>query len=53
MLPIYSSIYLFHDKHVNINIIYIILIPSACMKVLTRERLPSNVNSTGILFTYL
>jgi hypothetical protein len=43
----YSFIYLLHDKHININGIYIILIPSACLKVLTREQLQSSVNSTG------
>jgi hypothetical protein len=32
---IYQSIYLFHDKHMNINKIYITFIPSACSKVLT------------------
>jgi hypothetical protein len=39
----HSFIYLFHDKHMIINIIYIILIPSACSKVLTWERLQSSV----------
>jgi hypothetical protein len=42
----HSFIYLFHDKHMIINIIYITLIPSACSKVLTWERLQSSVNST-------
>jgi hypothetical protein len=49
----YSFIYLFHDKHMTINRIHITLIPSACLKVWTRKRLQSSVNSTGILFTYL
>jgi hypothetical protein len=39
--------------HMNINIIYITLIPSACSKVLTREQLQSIMNNIGILFTYL
>jgi hypothetical protein len=50
---IHSFIYLFHDIHMNINKIHITLIPSACLKVLTREQLQSRVNSTGVLFTYL
>jgi hypothetical protein len=50
---IYRFIYLFHDKHMDINKIYITLIPSAYSKVLTRERLRSSVNSTVVLFTYL
>jgi hypothetical protein len=37
----------------NINIIYITLIPSACLKVLTQERLQSSMNNTGVLFIYL
>jgi hypothetical protein len=48
-----SYIYLFHDEHMNVNKISITLIPSAYSKVLTRERLQSSVNSTGVLFTYL
>jgi hypothetical protein len=45
----YPSIhlYLFHDIHMNINRIYITLILSACLKVLTREKLQSSVNSMG------
>jgi hypothetical protein len=43
----------FYDIHMNINKIYITLIPLACSKVLTREPLQSSVNSTGVLFTYL
>jgi hypothetical protein len=50
---IHPSIYLFYDKHMNINKIYITLIPLACLKVLTRERLQSSVNNTGVLFIYL
>jgi hypothetical protein len=46
-------IHLFHDKHMDINKIYITLIPSTCSKVLMQQRLQSNVNSTGVLFTYL
>jgi hypothetical protein len=49
----FIHIYVFHDIHVNINKIYITLIPSACLKVLMREQLQSSVNSTGVLFTYL
>jgi hypothetical protein len=37
----------------NIIKIYITLIHSACLKVMTREQLQSSVNSTGVLFTYL
>jgi hypothetical protein len=48
---IYQFIYLFHDKHMNK--ILVTLIPSACSKVLTQERLQSNVNSAGVPFTYL
>jgi hypothetical protein len=33
----YPFIYLFHDKYININIIYVTLIPSTCLKVLTQE----------------
>jgi hypothetical protein len=29
----YLFIYLFHDKHINTNMVYITLIPSACLKV--------------------
>jgi hypothetical protein len=39
--------------HMNINIIYITLIPSACLKVLMREQLQSSMNSMRVLFTYL
>jgi hypothetical protein len=53
MLLIHPSIYLFLDKHMNINRIYIILISLACLKVLMRERLQSSVNSTGVQFIYL
>jgi hypothetical protein len=49
----YPFIYLLHDKHININIIYITLIPSACLKVMMRGQLQSSVNSMGVLFTYL
>jgi hypothetical protein len=37
----------------NINIIYITLIPSVYSKVLMRERLQFSVNITGVVFTYL
>jgi hypothetical protein len=37
----------------DINRIYITLIPAACLKMLTREQLQSGVNSTVVLFTYL
>jgi hypothetical protein len=47
----YQSKYLFHDK--RMNKIHVTLIPSACSKVLTRERLQSSVNSMRVLFTYL
>jgi hypothetical protein len=53
MLFIHPSIHLFHDKHMNINKIYITLIPSVCLKVLMRQQLQSSVNSTGVLFNYL
>jgi hypothetical protein len=53
MKSIHSFIYVFHGINVNINRIYITLIPLACSKVLTREQLQSSVNSTGVLFTYL
>jgi hypothetical protein len=43
-LFIYQFIYLFHDKHMNK--VLVTLIPSACSKVLTQERLQSSVNST-------
>jgi hypothetical protein len=49
---IHSYIY-YHDIHMNIDKIYITLIPSACLKVLTLEQLQFSVNSTGVLFTYL
>jgi hypothetical protein len=52
-LFICQFIYLFHDEHMNNNKISITLIPSACSKVFTQERLQSNVNNTGVLFTYL
>ena len=48
---IYQFIYLFHNKHMNK--ILVTLIPSASLKVLKRERLQFNMNSTGVLFTYL
>jgi hypothetical protein len=38
--------YLFHNKCINIIKIYTTLIPSACLKVMTREQLQSSVNST-------
>jgi hypothetical protein len=44
-LFIYQFIYLFHDKHMNK--VLVTLIPSACSKVLTQERLQFSVNSTG------
>jgi hypothetical protein len=53
MLFIHSYIYFMIYIHMNINRIYITLIPSACLKVLTREQLQSSVNSMGVLFTYL
>jgi hypothetical protein len=49
----YPFIYLFHDKHINIIRIHITLIPSACLKVMTREQLQFSVNSMGVLFIYL
>jgi hypothetical protein len=42
-----TNLYLFHNKYINIIKIYVTLIPSACLKVITREQLQSNVNSTG------
>jgi uncharacterized MnhB-related membrane protein len=53
MYSIHSYTYVSRNIHININIISIILIHSACSKVLTREQLQSSVNSTGVLFTYL
>jgi hypothetical protein len=35
----YPFIYLFHDKHINIIRIYITLIHSACLKVMTRKQI--------------
>jgi hypothetical protein len=37
----------------DINIVYITVIPSAFLKVLTRERLQSSMNNTVLLFIYL
>jgi hypothetical protein len=34
----YPFIYLIHDKHMNIDRIYITLIPLACLKVLTQKQ---------------
>jgi hypothetical protein len=34
---VYQFIHLFHDKHMDINKIYITLIPLACSKVLKQE----------------
>jgi hypothetical protein len=45
--------YVFHNTHMDISRIYITLIPSACSKVLMRDRLQFSVNSTRVLFTYL
>jgi hypothetical protein len=47
MKSIHSYTYVFHNIHMNINIIYITLIPLACSKVLTQEQLQSRVNNTG------
>jgi hypothetical protein len=47
---VHSYIY-YYVIHMNIDIIYITLIPSAYLKVLTQEQLQSHVNSTGVLFT--
>ena len=49
---IHSYIYS-HDIHMNIDRIYITLIPSARLKVLMQEHLQPSVNDTGVLFTYL
>jgi hypothetical protein len=53
MQIIHSFIYVSNDTYMIINKIYITLIPSACSKLLMREQLQFNVNSMGVLFTYL
>jgi hypothetical protein len=46
------SIYLFHEEHMNINKIFITLITSAYLEVLTREQLQSSMNSTGPIYRH-
>jgi hypothetical protein len=50
---LFTHTHMYFIIYMNINRIYITLIPLACSKVLMRERLQFSVNNTVVLFTYL